>query len=58
MTNGERFEAILNALEEFELDWYKKHPEGSYTDTHYSEFKAAKLEYLNGYMKEWNIAEA
>ena len=54
MANSKRLEAILDALEEFELEWYEKHPEGIYTDTHYSEFKAAKLEYVEDYMKDYD----
>ena len=58
MANRARLEAVLDALEEFELEWYEKHPEGVYTERYFNEYKEAKLKYVENYMKEYDIEVA
>lgn len=51
-------ELVLDAIAEFEFDWYEKHPEGSYTEEHYNEYKAAKFEYVEQYLMDYERAAA
>lgn len=53
MTDEKRLEVTLDAIEEFELEWYEKHPEGSYTETHYNEYRAAKREFVEEYLEDY-----
>ena len=58
MANSKRLEAIIDALEEFEFEWNEKHPQGVYSQKSLNEYKAAKLEYVEDYMREWDIEAA
>ena len=43
-------EKILDIIEEFEREWYAEHS-SEYTDSHYDEYRAAKVEYIEDYMR-------
>lgn len=51
-------ELVLDAIAEFEFDWYEEHPEGRYTEEHYNEYKAAKFEYVEQYLMDYERAAA
>lgn len=53
MTESKKLEVVLDAIEEFEDEWYEKHPEGKYTEEHYEEFREAKKQYIEDYLREY-----
>ena len=60
MTEERKILLTIDACEEFEQEWYEKHPDGHYTEEHYSEYRDAKREYVREYLKDYerDIAEA
>ena len=53
MTDEKKLEVILDAIEEFECEWYEKHPEGSYTAIHYQEYRREKQYFVEDYLEEY-----
>ena len=50
-------EKILDVIADFEFVWYSEH-DSLYTDEHHSEYRQAKIEYLENYMRAEAEAQA
>ena len=44
-----KLELVLEAIKEFELDWYNRHPDGKYTQEHWDEYQQEKQEWIDDY---------
>ena len=47
----DRLELVLEAVKEFELEWYHKHPDGKYTQEHWEEYQQEKKEWVDDWCR-------
>lgn len=51
MNEEQRLNTMIDAVGEFEREWYRIHPDGKYVAEHWDEYQMEKREFIDEYMR-------